>query len=353
MDELRSERQAAIDAIHLSGHTPHYIEKEPDLENEKTKEVIDRLIDESDAMVLIYFLTAGAPRPYFQNRTPTLYEFHEFRRKHPKAPVFLFKKEYDELLPSNSLRREFKEYESKKHKGIYFKKFKYPEQLAKYVATQLKKHSSLKGPDKKEKLIVRYQGPDFIGLMERTSGVLATKFRINVDYISFAGRGGVSTFYLSCSRQLLSETSFEKEVPRIKSALEQILRNEFEAAKLDGRVLPGADPKANIVFSVDRDNVTEPKYQLLLDIRTINVPGQLHAVCRVLRDLDFSIDELNLKPAPQEHDRQTILELVISNRDIKRERDLRIAILQLESALKHLVGIRTFSTRVVYNKVNS
>jgi glycine cleavage system regulatory protein len=85
------------------------------------------------------------------------------------------------------------------------------------------------------------------------------------------------------------------------------------------------------------------KKQFYVELRTIDTPGQLNAVCKVLKELWFNIDELKLKPMPPEFERQTTITLLISRRAPQHTEHLKTTLIELETALNTLIGVRAFS----------
>ncbi len=197
-----------------------------------------------------------------------------------------------------------------------------------------------------EKIIVRVTCADFVGLIGRVAGVLAHSFGINIDYVAFAGRGGVATSYLSCSKpksegRALSLKAVESELEKsILEGLGGVGRNGGSAATDGGR---------KVQISVEREALRMPRFQVSIEVRTINIPGQLNTLCRVLQELDYSIDDLVLRPSQPEHKRQTISRLLVSKKNTKGRADVQMKILHLEAAIRHLVGVRSFSTRLIEN----
>lgn len=353
MEELRAERKAVIDALHFTGHTPLFIENEPTVRDQEAREIMEKMIDDAEAMIFLYFVTLGADDPILDNRAPIKFELQEFKARHPGGRIFMFHKEVDPHLRLPELMgwvdRELDDERCEVSKHIFRRTEDLAQQVARLTADLPRTETD---EEHLERFIVRYDGPDFSGLMERASERLSQLHRLNIDYISFAGRSGVATMNIFCSRDpgpnRSSDASVEGRRAELEESLAEVLAQEVDKAKEDGRMVDGSQATRPQVL-VNKDQSRQPRFQIYLEVRTINAPGQLYALTRAMADQGFNIDELLLKPAGQEHARQTWLNFWVSKNAIGSISELEHELLRLESSLRHLVGVRTFSTRVVEN----
>jgi len=346
MEELVMERKTAIESLHFAGHTPLYIETEPMVKNKEAKQVMDSLIRSADALVSIYYLSEGRIESILNNLSPIYYEFEEFKRIHPEKPIFLFRKRPDIFVnPSANLLEWFKN--KKEQYKLPYLEFIKTDELAGEIVNQLGNYATKPCGTKDNRIIIRYSGPDFIGLIGKVSEVIFTSFKMNIDYISHASRGGLATIYLSCSPI--------ESLPRLMH-LKQILCKQLadDIIKVEGedRGIDGFNPNKKFEIKIDRDDTKSPNMQFFVELRTIDAPGQLNAICKVLKELKFNIDELQQKPTPPEYKRQSNMILWLSPKNDKSKNEIKTTLIKLETAIRNLVGVRAFSIRVVISQEN-
>lgn len=351
MRELSVERKEAIEAIHFAGHTPIYIETEPQVKDEETKIVMDDLLKGSDGFVLICYLSEGRHEEVLGHLTPIQYELCKFRELHPDSPVLLFRKVPDPYVTpspglilwveavSRDLRINIVDFQGSQELDS---------ELLKALRTYKKDRST---SDIAEKLIIRYTGPDFIGLIAKISGILFSVYKLNIDYISHASRGGLATLYASCTPRELPDhpTMIEKEELR-ENLIKGIKEDLLEAAGQD-RFVDGADPHGALNIEVDKDTTAPKPFEFYVELRNIDAPGQLNAVCRVLKAHKINIDELQLKPTPPEYKRQVSICLWLSKPEWQSrladelQKEIVKELRDLEIGLRDLIGVRAFSIR--------
>jgi len=378
MQELGYERKAVIDALHYRNFTPVYIEASPDVDETDGRKRMEKLVKSADALILLYGLSVGKPAKVLDNMTPVEFEFHLFQQSHTNAPIFLLQKGIDGVsYVHEKFAQHFSKYpkaqnidDCTKRKNVWHFKFSETNQLIDIIIKgciekELRKYereSDLKSEDRT--FLVRCKSPDFIGFLERISYTLSHIHLVNIDYISFARRFGLATVYLSCTKTYRkNETNSVKEDRElIRESIKKTLCVDIQKAQDEGRLLnvTGKDAKelcGEVEVTVDFSDEQAPDYSIYIEVRTIDAPGQLHAIARVIRDMSYSIDEILLKPSEQEHLRQLIISAWISKgiRTGKTgEKDLDIAtpeleLIRLESRLRDIVGVKTFSTRLVRN----
>jgi len=343
MVELSSERKIAVDSLHFAGHTPLYIETEPEVKDLAAKQIMDSLIESAEALVLIYYLSPGRPDGILGDLTPIQYEFTEFRKHHPNSPILLFRRKPDpEVQPSSYLLNWFLINKAKEAK-LEILEFSSSHEFASSILHKVKdlklETDKLTAP---RRIIIRYTGTDFIGLIGAVSEILFSRYKLNVDYISHAGKGGLATLYISCSPR--------GEFPNLDYLRNDIftrVKDDIVGAAKESRLVDGANSQTDPDITIDEDTTTPVKDQFYVELRTIDAPGQLNAVCKVLRELRFNIDELQLKPTPPEYERQTTMVLWISKKNFQDIKDLKIILFDLETSINTLIGVRAFSIRYV------
>jgi hypothetical protein len=352
LDELFLERKTAVEVIHFEGHTPLYIETERDIGEKLAKKTMLSLIADADALVSIHFLTAGRKFPILRLLTPIEFELEEFRRLRKGKPIFIFRRTQEDVSPNPTMLRYFDDVA--KEIGITPILFQRPEDFQKKLRDVLGAYEHEADDEKPPyRVTVRYVGPDFIGLIAKISEVLFTVCKFNIDYISHASQGGHAIVCLSCSPRRLIPGMASIDKRRLRKVLLLALRHDCDAAKDDNRLIGTAAGELEPDIVVDIDEAGGTRAQLFVEIRAIDAPGQLNAVCRVLRAHDYNIDELQLRPTPPEYYRQTTMTLRLSKKDgtlVNWPSELE----GIESALRYLVGIRAITTKhVIENVPNS
>lgn len=98
LSELYLERKAAIEAIHIAGHTPVYIEVEPMVKDWHVRHTMLELLNGSDALVSLHYLSEGKRASLLDDRTPIEFELSEFMKLHHDAPVLLVRRIPDDAI---------------------------------------------------------------------------------------------------------------------------------------------------------------------------------------------------------------------------------------------------------------
>ena len=352
LDELFLERKTAVEVIHFEGHTPLYIETEKEVRDKLAKKTMLSLIADADALLSIHFLTAGRKFPILRLLTPIEFELEEFRRLHKGKPIFIFRRTQEDVAPNPTMLKYFDDVA--KEIGATPITFQRPEDLQRKLRAVLGAYEH-EADDVRPpyRVTVRYVGPDFIGLIGKISEVLFTACKFNIDYISHASQGGHATVCLSCSPRRLPESGTPIDKRRLRKALLLQCRLDCQKAKEDNRLIGTAAGELEPDIVVDIDEAGTTRAQLFVELRAIDAPGQLNAVCRVLRTHDYNIDELQLRPTPPEYYRQTTMTLRLSKKDgILADRPAELE--AIESALRYLVGVRAVTTKhIIENVPNS
>ncbi|MBD0372476.1 MAG: hypothetical protein ICV60_16650 [Pyrinomonadaceae bacterium] len=351
MRELFIERKTAIETIHFCGHTPLYIETEPEVKDLEALYTMNKLVSDADGFISIYYLSEGKKDKILGYRTPIEYELEQFvELKGKDAPIIFFKQTPDRfVMPSRTMEVWFEEKASEL--GIQPILFDGPREMDSKIQQALGRFSDKKDAVcVKDNFIIRYVGPDFIGLIGKLSEVVFTGYRLNIDYISHASGGGMATTYVSCSPRLVAGSGEEVNLGELEENMQRIIAEDFEKActEEEHRFADGSNPQASLRPSVkvDKDPTEVRPYQLFTKVRTIDAPGQLTAICKEFLIKGFNIDEFQLRPSAPEYPRQTTMYIWLS-RPAKWSKGRDEDQAELERSLRYLVGVRNFSIRVM------
>lgn len=345
MRELQTERKTAVDSVHLAGHDPVFIEAEPESKDKKAKQTMDFMLQRSDALISISYISLGKREPILGRRTPIEYEMDLFRKFHREGQVFCFARRVDEYIDQD---RHLLEWRCRlKEEGFEIIEFDTPAELSEAIVKRVQKLPARPERRVAARKVIRYEGPDYVGLIAVLSETLYSKFGANIDYISQGARAGLATVLFGCSfRDDRSAT--DRSISR---QLTQAVQRDMEKERLTQERLTSRMNRYGIRLKVEKVESWEPETQFFVEIRTIDTPGQLNAVCRVLKRLQINIDDVTLRPAPSEYPRQTVIALwLTSARDDERkeECDSSIsALARLETEVRDIIGVRAFSIREV------
>jgi len=345
MRELFIERKTAIEAIHFAGHTPLYIETEPMVKDDAARATMESLISAADGFLSLYFLSEGTKTAFLGGATPIEYELQRFLDRHPKGPLFMFRKKPGDANFSHTMIDWFKYNAIAADTDVV--EFDTPQELHANVRDHLKRYEpQIDDIDLPYEVTIRYVGADYVGLVGTLAEVIFTKYKLNVDYISHAAHGGHCTVCISCSPRMLPGRPESIDDLELRADLERAVRGDMESAPAEGRWIEGANPKQDPEIVVNIDPTGRRRRQFLVKLRMIDAPGQLNAVCHQLRLLRYNIDELQLHPTPPEYPRQTTITLWLSRVDRHRT-DVQREIDRIEGELQYLVGVRSLSIRAV------
>ncbi len=337
INEIRQARKAVIDTVHNNDHIPVFLEEVLETKEVKVKDklMIDALLESSDALVLIYYISLGFKESVFDNLTPIQYEFQQFKKIKPNAPCLLIGQIAD---PSKNAEQGLIEWVTmiSDNENVSHDEYGNPNDLSVKVnewIQSLELNSMSTGSS--DKMIVRYNGPDYLGLLSKITEILFCNFALNIEYISFAAKYGKATFYITCSQ---GSKLVNKE--RLADTLQTEIERESKGneIKTSTTIVRGSD-----LLNVQIDNEAEviKQYQYYLEIRTLNVPGQLSAISKILRDLDFNIDELSLKPTEKEYKGQTTITIWVSHLYDVNINVTSSEMTRLDTLINGLAGVRS------------
>ncbi len=366
MDELSAERKLVIEAIHRLGHIPLFVETQRELKPKDeigNVETIKRMIESSDAVVCVHYLTFGKTYHYGTRfQTPTEFEYyyalHEkglpclFLRQHPPMGVNSAEK-LNEFL-KNTVTSD------KKKKGLN-QLLEYNDIIAdagsiearEAIITALENWTKdLKPKYRSQRQIVdtysvRYIGPDTEGLIYAFCEPIFWDFSLDLTFISLASRADGATLYITCKKSRLSvEKKYEwydlrdRLLEIIPKILPQLDKKELET---------NIKPEDKIIIQVESPEGEESKkfYNAQLEMRIINTPGSLMAVTKVLKDMEFNIEEIIFKPSEYGHIKQVDLTLWLWHRNLPNKSLRGRCIYDLESSLSQSVVVRSFRCRFV------
>jgi hypothetical protein len=345
MRELFIERKTAVEAIHFSGHTPLYIETEPEKKDNGTKETMDQLISGADGFLSIFYLSSGKKRPILDNYTPIQYELLQFCKVHHDRPVLFFRQKPDRFVkPSKEMLAWFrKQAKIRKSKIITFES---QNDFNKKLREELLKFKIGKDEiNNRKTYIVRYSGPDYRGLIAKISEIIFTWYKLNIDYISHASQGDLATVYITCSTSNLSSNKIGINTESFREQICDATQRDFSIQ------CPDMENKWTIPFvQVNTDNTPRYTFQFYLELRAISAPGQINAISRILRDSKFNIEELQQKPTPPEYKKQAAISIWLTKKEWLQEIDddhIEADLRDLEIKIRYLIGIQAFSIRIV------
>jgi hypothetical protein len=348
MRELFIERKTVIEAIHFAGHTPLYIETEPEVRDLAARLTMDSLVDDADAFLSLFYLSEGDKQFGLDGRTPIEYELARYLETHTARIVAMFRKTPEGSNASPVMVHWFEQ--NARALGTKIHKFNTPQELHASLREVLHGRRYTKREDDRDlpfEFTIRYVGPDYIGLIGKLAEIVFTKHKLNVDYISHAAHGGHSTVCMSCSPRKLPGSAETLDEREFEADLQREIVADIAQAQHEGRWISGTDPSYEPKVRVNKDSTGKRRRQFFVSIRTIDAPGQLNAVCKQLRDMRYNIDELQLHPTPPEYPRQTVMTLWLSRLDVHTG-NLRDEFDRIEGALQYLVGVRSLSIRVAF-----
>jgi hypothetical protein len=348
MRELFIERKTAIEAIHFAGHTPLYIETEPEVRDLEARLAMDSLVDDADAFLSLFYLSEGDKQAALDDVTPIEYELARYLQTHSSKLVLMFRKTHEGANASQRMIHWFDRIA--RALPIRIHAFETPQDLHGCIRDVLRGKRYVKRADDTDlpfEFTIRYVGPDYIGLIGKLAEIVFTKYKLNVDYISHAAHGGHSTVCLSCSPRKLPGSAESLDDQQFEADLQLQIEADIEKAQTEDRWIPGTDPSFKPKVVVNRDSTGKRRRQFFVNVRTIDAPGQLNAVCKQLRDMRYNIDELQLHPTPPEYPRQTTMTLWLSRLDVNHG-EVQKEIDRIEGALQYLVGVRALSIRVAF-----
>jgi predicted amino acid-binding ACT domain protein len=241
---------------------------------------------------------------------------------------------------------------SKNIKNISTASFTTPVELHKAILEWARKlgHDN-NAPKNVSRFIFRYTGPDYVGLIAKISEVVFG-LSLNIDYISHAARSGLSTIYMSCSTYAArkDEGAFRRHLEKV---VHKAIKKDLAVAKAEGRDFAKTG-KEHVSISVDPDHEPSLPYQFYVELRTIDTPGQLHFICKVIRDtIKYNIDEIVLKPTQREHERQTTMSFWLSKRDSIGSGHPSHELMELELQLRALIGVQSLTTELIYQSARN
>ena len=352
MDELARERKVAIDYLHAAGHTPLYIETEPLKRTKAARARMDHLLEQADALVLIYYLSRGSSQSALDVRTPIQFEYETFRRLHPEAPIVFVKKEPPHLVtPSGELLEWIAHVRRQNGRKTNFMhlRFAHPSQLAVLIGSEILSLIPVNEGDpleNRKRAIIRYSGPDYVGLIGDVTEELFSRHTLNVDYISFGARAHHATLQLACSSRSGSGTSDLPDEASLMSCVNSVIsRGGKRAFPTSWSEQSGSD---HLHISVSHVDLPLESDQLYLELNMIDAPGQLSAVCKVLRRLEYNVDDLHQRPAGPESPRQMVLSLWVSKGTRGMSSPNTTEFAELQTAIDDIVGVRSHTLRYVY-----
>lgn len=340
MQELSYERTLLIEAINDAGHWPRFIENESHSDKESIKEPLDSLISDSDVLVLVTYLTAGRPYPEFGGLTPIEYELSQFSTS-PGAVLWL-----DKALPSGIKREKSGEFAKVKRfvkslgervtKVVYTDPFTARADVTKWL-TALPQEPKKPLP----RFVIRCSTTDCIGQINLVTKFLVER-RFNVDYIDQAAKAGKATLYITASQRSDRHIQVDshKERAEFEAALEDELRKHMRQSGI-------SHGESEAIVTIDPDDGEYSETQIALELRAIDVPGQLFSISRILSDKKLNIDRIDAQPAGPDHRNQMKLRIVVSGDSLRQNASAIEVLRDIEVELGRLIGVRSLTAHLL------
>ncbi len=324
------ERKAVIDAVHRLGHTPIFIEAEQMRSGDDSRPLMDAMLARADAMIAVLDDHTGTSDPNLDGRTPLLYELTEFHRRaaHENAiEVFL---RYDFQGNPDSASALKAVCTALPGVGERIRRYTDYDDLAVNAHKLIKERwddvESVARPA--EHLLLKWQGEDEPGRLGAITELLYTDFKLNILHASGTVLGRSATI-------VLSMTPWTEE-PMNPDAIKEALWGELGGSgEVGGHLRP---------IHVETQAGPPPCSLFHFEIRVLDVPGVLNALCKALTMAGVGIDDLRQRPAGREHKRQSVVMMWLSPGPDNRQ-DPEHLYLRLESRLRNLVGVQSIVGR--------
>lgn len=343
-----AERKAAINAIHVAGHRPLFIEAEeyratPD----ELREKMDRMLEQADLFVGIYGDSLGENETALDYK-PVLYELKTMAESLGEAAterMLLFAKK-DQSPDSRSAVDVLAKVKGLNAPTI----FERPHELTGVIFEEMCGFEP-KEPEWREQsriqVEVEVSAQDVPGLLGAISEYFYAEYGMNVDQVAGSSWTERAVLHLSLS---LGEGGRSHRTgggfPRPRNEGGSVPQKEFEERLRKDLAERCETSKRNIKVYATEAGPPREKGQgyFFVDLRTIDTPGQLNAVCKAVKETELSIADVHLTPSPMEFPRQTSLSMRIAL-DGDREVSMRRQFMELETRLRDLPGVMAIDTR--------
>jgi predicted amino acid-binding ACT domain protein len=322
------ERKTVIDIVHYMKHRPIFIEAEQMRQGEQSKPLIDEMIKNSDALIIIDDDHLGRSEKWLRDMTPLQYEIREFQKR-------VVKMGWD---PRNRIvafvRKNFRGQPISEAVYSYMctlvdgaentESYKEYDDLAESVRKIIKNRWGIGTLEinKSKYIKIQYSGQDKPGILGTIAELLYTQFRMNVTHVSGTAVGD-QAFIVVIAVPWIG-ISYEPDKDKIRIALNDTL-------------------KENVDVSIGFGCGFEAKFYF--ELRVLDVPGVLNALCKALAALHINISDLRQRPAPREFDRQSIILMWLT--PTNAERDIEDCYLRVEARLRNLVGVLAISSHII------
>jgi hypothetical protein len=357
IQEFRTERKRAIEAIYYSNHKPIFYENQL-LELEPVN-LMDDMLNKSDAFLMIYEKDhSGDSKWYLMNALekendlfgkwlqkydnecsqPIKYELLRFHKTHEELScpsLILLKNPHEE--PS------LKTFKKDELLGLFLSQarvefnirvipFSKPEDIFRIIknwTSDLSISEKRKGKRIEHYFIVHYEGIDFRGLIYLLTEVLYFKFLFNLEYITDSSSSGRASLFMDCS----SYKNFDED------SLQVDICGKFEEGlKKIGKELE----RKQWNIEVYKRKESEHRYKFYFSCRTINTYGQLYSITKEFTDSKFNIQDIELHPSEKEHINTNILTIWAILEKPGAINDYNVArteMLMMESKLRRKNGV--------------
>lgn len=323
-----AERKAVIDVIHQLGHSPGFIEAQQMGLGVESLRLMNKMADTADGLVIIvdedYDL--GQKDKNCGHRPPMVYEILRFMERMPDwredGRILAFYRRSPSRPRVSQAAADLMGYLE------CDQDFLTP--FYNYDDLTLSSHDAILDrwgvgePEHTEELHIHisWSGQDRPGLLGEMAGFLFTEFGLNVTHLSGIGVDGHGSIMLT------GETHVHP-LPTPEAIREAL-----------------ADPDGlGLRTSVDQIGLDGFPSELYFELRVLDVPGVLNALCKVLGESNVSIDDIRQRPASREYDRQAVIMVWLSTPHDDSDLDVNRTFMRLESRLRNLVGVRSLGSR--------
>ncbi len=384
-NEVFWERKILVERLNSENYTPLYFEGEP---KDIPKEVMDYMLQNSDVFMPLYFITCGREAPDLGNVTPIEYELLEYIQQQDrfpremKKPILLLDKELpaeisqdqsfeklSQIQKLHNLKEKIERYQEEIGQEPNTRKVSFMninevlpkicEILAKFREKSEKSMAWEKQQEKK--YVIKYHGPDTVGLIATITDVLFNRFLMNIENVSHATGGKTATVFIWCKPRSHMEDYFLQELnemfsSKVRNMLKKrlsILEKKKEKNCSEDRTILVKNIQNTIenlrqfyeqerYFSIEQEftcQAEEEQECYYMEVRHIDAPGQLSIICSKLKEENINIEDLYLLPV-EGYKRQRNLRVWF--RDLEHREEERL-IPALESKLYNIIGVRAVS----------
>ena len=336
------ERKAVIDIIHTIGHSPVFIEAEQMRTGSDSIPLMNDMIDRSSLFIAVICEELG-PDDENLELPPLVYEIKRFRNKVLKQSdqenktikglIFMQENFNGKLLLEPKCRTSLKLALSDGEK--YFKKVRFRDydDLAVKVYNIVTKLWGV--PEKHldnatHKISISWAGKNKSGLLGTVASLLFTEYGLNINRVS------ASTVDNNAAIAISASMWFDSSLPKLDDIKSEIKKEVGGAL--------GTDVTFNHekpIINIERMKSEKPRFYF--ELKVLDIPGVLNALCKVFDDQNMDIEDIRQKPLASESKNQSMIIFTLTQIKPNRAKAYT-AFIQLESRLRNFVGVRAINS---------